>query len=125
MDMLEDAMSSLPLPVIPGHRMESMTSTEAKNGFGRAMMKATGGAVVGITRHDEVSAVLLSAETYRTLLDALSERRIEPLEELRDRFDQRFAEMQSFQAKAAAQALFSATTGELGAAAVKGAARRA
>jgi len=102
-----------------------MTSTEAKNGFGRAMMKATGGAVVGITRHDEVSAVLLSAETYRTLLDALSERRIEPLEELRDRFDQRFAEMQSFQAKAAAQALFSATTGELGAAAVKGAARRA
>ncbi len=117
-------MSSQPLPLIPGHRMESISSTEVKNAFGRAMMKVTGGAVVGITRHDEVSAVLLSAETYRTLLGALSERRTDPLAELRERFDRRFAEMQSPQAKAAAQALFSATPEALGAAAVKGAGRR-
>jgi antitoxin Phd len=117
-------MSSQPLPPLPGHPLESITATSAKNAFGRALEKALTGAVVGITRHEEISAVLLSAGTYRALIEALRSQQADPLAELRERFDRRFAAMQTPRAKAAARALFEATPQELGAAAVKGAKRR-
>jgi PHD/YefM family antitoxin component YafN of YafNO toxin-antitoxin module len=117
-------MLSQPLPLMPGQALESITSTEIQNAFGKAMTRVLGGAVIGITRHEEVAAVLLSAETYRALIGALSERNVDPLAELRDRFDRRFASMQSSTAQAAAEALFEATPAALGAAAVRGARKR-
>ena len=110
-------MSSHLLPSMPGHALESISSTELQNAFGKAMGRVLGGAVVGITRHEEVAAVLLSADTYRALIGAMYEQKVDPLAELRDRFDRRFAAMQSPAAQAAAQALFEATPEALGAAA--------
>ena len=100
--------------------MESFTSTEAKNAFGKVLGRALRGVVVSITRHDEVSAVLLSAETYEALLA----QRSDPLAKLRDRFDQRFAAMQTSEAKSGVRALFDATPRALGQAAVAGAKKR-
>jgi prevent-host-death family protein len=100
--------------------MESISSTEAQNTFGKVLGRVLRGAVIGITRHDEMSAVLLSAESYEALLA----QRSDPLEKLRDRFDQRFAAMQSPQSKSGVRALFAATPQELGRAAVKGAKKR-
>jgi len=116
----EVLMSTRVLPLIPGHPMESISSTETQNSFGKVLGRVLRGAVVGITRHDEVSAVLLSAETYEALLA----QRSEPLEELRDQFDRRFAAMQTPRSKAGIHALFEATPQELGRAAMNGAKKR-
>jgi len=97
--------------------MESISSTEIQNTFGKVLGKVLRGAVIGITRHDELSAVLLSAEAYEALLA----QRSDPLDALRQRFDQRFAGMQTVQASTGVQALFDATPEELGRAAVNGA----
>ncbi len=113
-------MSPLALPLVPGRPMESISSTEAQNAFGKVLGRVLRGAVIGITRHDEMSAVLLSAEAYEALLAQHSD----PLEKLRDRFDRRFAAMQTPQAKSGVRALFEATPQELGRAAVKGAKKR-
>lgn len=113
-------MSTRTLPWIPGHPMESITSTETQNSFGKVLGRVLRGAVIGITRHDEVSAVLLSAETYEALL---AQHRY-PLDKLRDRFDLRFAAMQTPQSEAGVRALFDATPQELGRAAVNGAKKR-
>ena len=108
------------LPAVPGHPMESVTSTDAQNHFGKVLGRVQRGAVVSITRHEEVSAVLLSAETYQSLLHE----RTDPLAELRKQFDQRFATMQTTKSKAGALALFGASPDDLGRAAVKGAKKR-
>jgi prevent-host-death family protein len=100
--------------------MESMTSTETQNHFGKVLGRVLRGAVVSITRHEEVSAVLLSAETYQALIHEHAD----PLAELRERFDLRFAAMQTSKSKAGALALFSANSEDLGRAAVKGAKKR-
>jgi prevent-host-death family protein len=100
--------------------MESISSTEAQNSFGKVMGRVQRGAVVGITRHDEVSAVLISAETYEALLA----QRWDPLDKLRDQFDRRFAAMQTAESQAGVRALFAATPQELGRAAVNGARKR-
>jgi len=113
-------MSIHALTPIPGHTMESITSTDTQNHFGRVLGRVQRGVVVGITRHDEVSAVLLSAETYQSLVCE----RTDPLAKLRDRFDQRVAGMQTPEAKAGARALFAATPEDLGRASVKGAKHR-
>ena len=117
-------MSSDPLPVMPGHPLEAITSTDVKNAFGKALTRVMRGAVVGITRHDEVSAVLLSADTYRTLLGSFLVSSLDPLAELRDRFDRRFKDMQTPPAQAAVRSLFEAPPGELGDAAVLDAMKR-
>jgi len=113
-------MSPRTLSPVPGHPMESISSTETQNSFGKVLGRVQRGAVIGITRHDEVSAVLLSAETYEALLV----QRSDPLEKLRDQFDRRFAEMQTPRAKSGIRALFEATPRQLGRAAVKGARKR-
>lgn len=100
--------------------MESVTSTDAQNYFGKLLGRVQRGAVVSITRHEEVSAVLLSAETYQALL----RERTDPLADLRKQFDQRFAAMQTAKSKAGAIALFGASPEALGGAAVKGAKKR-
>lgn len=102
------------LPLVPGHAMESISSTEAKNTFGKVLGRVIRGTLVSITQHDQVSAVLMSVETYEALLA----QRGDPLVQLRDRFDQRFAAMQTPKAKAGVRALFEATPQELGRAAV-------
>jgi len=50
-------MTTRTLPLAPGQSMESFTSTEAKNAFGKVLGRALRGVVVSITRHDEVSGV--------------------------------------------------------------------
>lgn len=113
-------MTTRTLPPLPGHAMESLSSTQAQNAFGKLLGRVLRGAVIGITRHDEVSAVLLSAEAYEALLA----QRWDPLDTLRERFDQRFAAQQTPEAKAGVRALFEATPRELGRAAVKGVRKR-
>lgn len=113
-------MPTRTFPMLPGHPMEAISSTETQNAFGKVLDKVLRGAVVGITRHAEVSAVLLSAETYRALLA----QRGDPLEGLRERFDQRFAAMQTPQSLAGIHTLFEATPRKLGRAAVNGARKR-
>ena len=113
-------MSTRTLTLVPGHPMESLSSTETQNTFGKVLGRVLRGAVIGITRHDEVSAVLLSVETYEALLA----QRGDPLAMLRDQFDQRFALMQTAHSKTGVRALFEATPQQLGRAAVKGAKKR-
>jgi prevent-host-death family protein len=120
MAIKEAPMSTRTLSLIPGHPMESLSSTETQTAFGKVLGRVLRGTVIGITRHDEVTAVLMSADTYEALLA----QRSDPLAQLRDRFDQRFAAMQTPEAKAGVRALFNATPLELGRAAVNGAKKR-
>ncbi len=65
----------------------------------RGVMKAVGrkGRVV-VTNHDQPEAVILSAEDYGALMDALAQadaRDAQALEQLRLRFDQRLASLQA------------------------------
>ena len=65
----------------------------------RGVMKAVGrkGRVV-VTNHEEAEAVILSAEDYGALMDALREsgaRDAQALDALRRRFDQRLAALQA------------------------------
>ena len=113
-------MATQTLTAVPGHPMESVTSTDAQNYFGKLLGRVQRGAVVSITRHEEVSAVLLSAETYQALLHEHTD----PLADLRKRFDLRFAAMQTSKSKAGALALFGASPEALGGAAVKGGKKR-
>jgi antitoxin Phd len=105
---------------VPGHPVESLSSTRTQNEFGAVLERVSRGTVVEITKHEKPSAVLLSVEMFERLLAE----RVDPLEGLRARFDARFAKMQSPPAKAGVQALFSAGPKELGKAAVKAARRR-
>lgn len=113
-------MPTQTLASVPGHPMESVTSTDVQNHFGKVLGRVQRGAVVSITRHDEVSAVLLSAETYQALLCE----RTDPLAELGKHFDQRFSAMQTAKSKTGARALFGASPDDLGRAAVKAAKKR-
>jgi prevent-host-death family protein len=92
----------------------TVTATEAKNAFGAVLDKATLHGVVGITKHDEVRAVVLSIEQYRALL--ASQRN--PLAELEGEFDSLVTRMQTPKARAAGRALFDASPERLGRAAV-------
>lgn len=106
---------------IQGHTVESLSSTRTQNEFGAVLDRVLRGTVVEITKHEKPSAVLLSIEVFEQLLSE----RVDPLESLRARFDERFARMQTPAAKAGVKALFSAGPEQLGQAALKGARRRA
>lgn len=98
-----------------------MSSTKAQNEFSSLMELALQGVVIEITKMKKPKAVLLSMEKFEQLLSE----RVDPLAALRSRFDARFAQMQTPQAEAGINALFEATSKELGQAAVKRAKRRA
>jgi len=103
-------------PPAPSHNPmpHTVTATEAKNAFGAVLDKATLHGVIGITKHDEVRAVVLSIEQYRALL--ASQRN--PLAELEGEFDALVSRVQTPKARAAGRALFDASPERLGRAAV-------
>lgn len=101
-------------------RLETMPSSDAKNGFAALIESvARSSKPVLITRNKRPAAVLMSVEEYQRLLAAAPD----PLAPLRDRFANIVAGMQSESAKHAVDALFGATPSELGKAAVKAASK--
>jgi antitoxin Phd len=101
-----------------GESLPLYSATEAKNEFGRVLDAALEHGAVAITRHDNVKAVLVSAEEYRRLLGA------KPIDTLRDEWDALLSEMQTPAARSAVRRAFAATPEELGRAAVKRARKR-
>jgi prevent-host-death family protein len=100
--------------------LEAMTATQAKNNFGALLDSVIEKGKIAITKHDEVSAVVLSRREYEALL----ENQHDPLRELRHEFDGLVQRLQLPAARRAGKALFGATPARLGRAAVAGARRR-
>lgn len=100
--------------------VDSYTATAAKNSFGAVMDKALARGIVAITRRDKTRAVVLSLEEYEAMLARLPDE----LEALRGEFDSLVGRLQKPKARAAGRALFKATPGALGKAAVAGARKR-
>lgn len=98
----------------PPRAYPTVTATDAKNAFGAVLEKVSAHGVVGITKHDEVRAVVLSIEQYKALLS----RQRDPLAELSGEFDALLERMQAPKARAAGRALFEASPEKLGRAAV-------
>ena len=97
-----------------------MTATEAKNNFGALLDSVIEKGRVAITKHDQISAVVLSRSEYELLLSDQHD----PLRSLREEFEVLVQRMQTPAAKRAGRALFDATPGRLGRAAVARARRR-
>jgi len=98
----------------------SVTSSTAKGEFGRVLELAIRGRAVVITKHDAPKAVLISVEHYNALADAAGSR----LDSLDREFDALLARMQTPKARRGMRALFSASSRQLGQAAVAAARRR-
>jgi len=96
-----------------------MTSTEAKNGFGRVLDTVARQGTVLITRRDEPQAVVMSIERYEALTGSTSP----DLDTLTAEFDQLLERMQTPEAQAGLQAAFRASPEELSRAAVAAARR--
>jgi antitoxin Phd len=94
-----------------------MTSTEAQNGFGRLLDTVAGDRTVLITKRNRPQAVVMSAERY----DALTRETHVDLDALTAEFDEMVARMQTPESIAGVKALFTASSEELGRAAVEAA----
>jgi antitoxin Phd len=101
-------------------RVTSMTATEAKNEFGRALDTVLQGGTVVITRHDAPRAVLISLQAYNQLKGAGAAQ----LDRLSGEFDAMLASMQRPASRAAMKAAFGASPKQLGRAAVAVARKR-
>ena len=101
-----------------GRAVETITATEAKNAFGRVLDTALSRGVVAITKREKVHAVVLSLEAY----DALVNSSPRVLEGLDAEFDALVGAMQTPRARRAGDALFAASSADLGRAAVAAAA---
>ena len=101
-------------------RVTSMTATDAKNEFGRAMDTVLQGGAVVITRHDAPKAVLISFQEYNQLKGAGAAQ----LDRLTGEFDALLAGMQRPASRAAMKAAFGASPKQLGRAAVAAARKR-
>lgn len=97
-----------------------MSSSEVQRTLGSVLDRIAEGATVTIIRHGKPVAVMIPTATY----EHLRAQGKDPLALLRARFDERFARMQTPEARARVDALFAATPEELGRAAVKAAKRR-
>lgn len=104
----------------PAARVTSMTATDAKNEFGRAMDVVLQGGAVVITRHDAPKAVLISFEEYNQLKGAGAAQ----LDRLTGEFDALLADMQRPASRAAMKTAFGASPKQLGRAAVAAARKR-
>lgn len=104
-----------------GREVETVTATEAKNAFGRVLDTALERGVVAITKREKVHAVVLSVEAY----DALKQSSSRVLASLESEFETLVGAMQTPQARAAGDALFTAKPAALGRAAVDAARGRA
>mgnify|MGYP001253631909 CR=1 FL=1 len=97
-----------------GRAVETITATEAKNAFGRVLDTALARGVVAITKREKVHAVVLSLEAYDTLVNGAAG----VLRGLDSEFDALVGAMQTPRARRAGDALFAASSAELGRAAV-------
>lgn len=104
-----------------GRAVETITATEAKNAFGKVLDTALARGVVAITKREKVRAVVLSIEAYDTLRGG-SEKLLASLDA---EFDALVGAMRTPAARAAGDALFTATPPALGRAARKAAAKPA
>ena len=99
-------------------RLTTIASSDAKNGFAALLERVLHKPEpVVITRNARPTAVMLSIEAYERLVEAVPD----PLAQLTVEFDALVARMQTPTAKSAVDALFAATPGQLGEAAVRGA----
>jgi prevent-host-death family protein len=110
------AMRSAPSAAV----VEEVPATVAKNEFGRVLDVALAGGRVVITKHDVPRAVLLSAEAYAALA---GDTEID-LDALEAEFDALLEAMQKPEARAATDALFTASAAALGKAALAQARKR-
>ena len=101
--------------------LPTVTATELKHSTADVLDQVSAGKAVAITRHDKPRAVLISLEQYKELTGNQSGW----LEDLQTEYRGMLDRMQEPEQKAAALRLFEATPEELGAAAVRGAQRRA
>lgn len=98
---------------------ETVSATAAQRNLNSLLDRVSSGVVVTITKKGRPIAVVLPFDAYA----ALSARQVDPLALLRAKFDERFAQMQTPEARARVDALFKASPKELGIAAVKAARR--
>lgn len=101
--------------------LPTVTATELKHSTADVLDQVSAGKAVAITRHDKPRAVLISLEQYKELTGNQSGW----LDDLQTEYRGMLDRMQEPEQKAAALRLFEATPEELGAAAVRGAQRRA
>ncbi len=101
--------------------LPTVTATELKHSTADVLDQVNAGKSLAITRHDKPRAILISIEKYNELTGGEGDWLAGLHEEYRGMLDR----MQEPEQKAAAVRLFEATPDELGAAAVRGAQRRA
>lgn len=92
----------------------TVAATRVKNEFAAILDQASSGGAVAITRHDIPKAVLISYAEFESLIKA----RTLALDDLSIEFDGMLARMQTPKAKKGVASAFSATSAELGRAAV-------
>lgn len=110
-------------PVIRNRRGEQaiqVSATEAKNKLGELLDSVLRGGLVLISKHETPKAVLLSMDEY----DALSSSAQTKLDALNEEFDALLARMQTAKARAGMNAAFSASSKQLGKAALAAARKR-
>jgi prevent-host-death family protein len=100
--------------------LEAMTATDAKNHFGALLDSVTEKGRIAITKHDQVSAVVLSRREYEILIA----NQHDPLRALGEEFEGLVQRMQTPAARSAGKALFGSNPERLGRAAVTRARRR-
>jgi len=98
----------------------SMTSTEAKNGFGRVLETVARNGTVLITRHDSPRAVVISYDRYQ----ALTQSGDSELDQLEAEYDELIARMQTPEAVEGALKALRTSPEELGRIAVEAGLRR-
>lgn len=97
--------------------MPTITATELKNATADVFDQVAARRAVAITRHDKPRAILLSLEQYQALIGDQPDW----LEALHAEYRGMLDQMQGPEQRAGAEKLFSATTEELGEAALWGA----
>jgi prevent-host-death family protein len=100
--------------------LSAVTATEAKNNFGALLDNVIERGRIAITKHDEVSAVVLSRREYELLV----KNQHDPLRALSQEFEGLVQRMQGPIARKAGRVLFDATPARLSRAAVARARRR-
>ncbi len=103
-----------------GELAVKISATEAKNKLGEVLDSVLQGGMVLITKHETPKAVLLSMEEYGELSGRAQSR----LDALNGEFDALLERMQSVKSRAGIKAAFSASSKQLGKAAVAAARRR-
>lgn len=106
-------------PTPSNHPTETVSATAAQRDLSSLLDRVSSGVVVTITKKGRPVAVMLPFDVHA----ALAARPVDPLAKLRAKFDERFAQMQTPEARARVDALFKAGPAELGIAAVEAARR--